>query len=197
MIIGLTGGIGSGKSTVADFMSVHGKVKVIKADHLVAEILKNDRVKEVLTRWWGDWILNGKEIERAKVATIVFNHKDQLDRLERYLHPIVGLRIKNELKDEDEYDLVVLDAPLLFESGLDKICDTTVFVDTSYDKRKQWVQKNRNWSENDLIKRESAQMPLDAKRSKSEWVLENVGNLVDLQDNVINLLSRVRLPFGF
>jgi dephospho-CoA kinase len=109
MIIGLSGGCGSGKSTVADIIAQQGfSTKTIKADHMIHDILKNERVKEVLTRWWGTWILSEGEIDHARIATIVFNHKDQLLRLERYMHPMVKLRIKKDLKDIDGFDFVLL-----------------------------------------------------------------------------------------
>ncbi len=79
---------------------------------------------------------------------------------------------------------------MLFESGLDKICDTTVFVDTPYSERKKRVEQHRNWSEDDLIKRESAQMPLDAKRAKSNHVLMNYGTLDDLDSDVKCLVAK-------
>jgi dephospho-CoA kinase len=185
MIIGLSGGCGSGKSTVADIIAQQGfSTKTIKADHMIHDILKNERVKEVLTRWWGTWILSEGEIDHARIATIVFNHKDQLLRLERYMHPMVKLRIKKDLKDIDGFDFVLLDAPLLFESGLDKICDATIFVDTPYEKRKQRVHETRGWSESDLINRESVQMPLEAKQSKCTWVIENHDDISELRQQL-------------
>ena len=143
-VIGLTGGIGAGKSAVARILHDLGCV-VFDADEAVREILSNDlEVRNILISWWGSGIMNDEgKVDRRRVAQLVFVDDGERERLEGLLHPMVEKR-RNQLWEDAGREAkqagrriaaFVIDAPLLFEAGLDGKCDVVIFVDASEELR--------------------------------------------------------------
>lgn len=179
MVIGLAGGIGAGKSAVAKVFAEGGAL-VIDSDKEAKDALDRPEVRGELIRWWGDRVLDATgRIDRKKVGEIVFSDPSQRERLERLVHPLVRAT-RNEMiarTDPRTTPAVIVDAPLLFEAGLDKECDAVVFVDTPRESRLKRVQATRGWDEAELTRREKAQLPLEAKRSRADVVIANDGTL--------------------
>lgn len=192
-VIGLVGGIGSGKSTVAQVFA-HMGCLVIDADGDARKALNREDVVKELVSWWGDDILgpDGKP-ERARIAEIVFKDPSQRARLEALVHPIVkGDRLLTIARARQEgRPAVVIDAPLLFEAGSDKDCDAVVFVDAPPDQRLTRVRA-RGWSGEELARREAAQLPLAEKRARSAVIIENSGSLETLQGLVRAALTKIQ-----
>ena len=175
IVIGLAGGVGSGKSTVARAFEELGCL-VSDSDRLARNALTNKDVIAELRGWWGDRVLDHEgRIDRRAVAGIVFHDSVQRDRLEALIHPMIRAS-RQELIDRAEHanaPAVIVDAPLLFEAGLDADCDAIVFVDAPRSVRLERVQRNRNWDERELDRREASQMGLDEKRRRSSHVVQN------------------------
>lgn len=191
--IGLTGGIGSGKSTVASMFQQLGCI-VANADENAKKGLQEQDIIEQLVAWWGDEILNENEnVDPAALAAIVFEDETQRLRLESLLHPHARKLQEEQFSTLDETTkALVIDAPLLIEVGLDEQCDAIVFVDASEKTRQNRVKMSRGWSNEEIIRREVAQLPLDKKREKADYVVTNEGDLDEVQHQVEQVLENIR-----
>lgn len=189
LVIGIMGGIGSGKSQVAAVLHELG-AEVINADILVHQILKLPEVKREITQLWGEHLVVAGEIDKKALAAIVFSQNpsstDALHRLESIIHPRVRERIEKRLKDSDR-EAVVIDAPLLWEGGLYRRCDVLIFVDTPLKIRQQRVASSRGWSPRDLITREQHQGDLAAKRKIAHYIVFNGGDLKETRKQVLGI----------
>jgi dephospho-CoA kinase len=191
-IIGLAGGIGSGKSAVADILARLGCV-VCNADSLAREALRQPEIRDEIVRWWGREVLDDAgEVDRPAVAAIVFGRPEERKRLESVVHPWVQSRRK-ALFEQAPADAraLVIDAPLLFEAGLDAECNAVIFVDADRARRLARVADRRGWDEHELSKREDSQLPLDDKRARSDYVISNNGDLQALAEQVRRTLNEI------
>jgi len=191
-IIGLTGGIGSGKSTVAGILAEHGCF-VVDSDRLARQALDELPIRDTLVSWWGSAILDADgRVDRSKVASIVFSSLDERKRLESIVHPwIEKHRLKLFESAPIETIALVIDAPLLIEAGLQTDCDAVLYVDTDREIRLARVANSRNWDEKELTRREVSQLPLDAKRSIADYIVENKGDHQALTENVCQILREI------
>lgn len=192
-VIGIVGGIGSGKSAAARAFEKLGCV-VSDSDQAVREVLARPEVAEELASWWGRGVLDDAgKVDRKRVAEIVFEDEYQRRRLEGLVHPLVRESREDLIAKAREQGAkgVVVDAPLLFEAGVDSECDAVVFVETPRSVRLERV-KSRGWDAQELDRRENAQMPLEEKRRRSDHVLVNHGALDELESRVANLLAAIR-----
>ena len=179
MIIGLTGGIASGKSTVSKYLA-EKDFKVYDADKIAKDISEKKSVQEEIILTFGNKILdkNGN-IDRKKLKEIVFENKEKLKRLNAIIHPKV-IDFYKELKEKKTDKVIIFDVPLLFESGIDKFCDKILVVISDYE-----IQLNRI-IERDKINRELAEKIIKSQLSneerikKADVVIENNSNLEDL-----------------
>lgn len=193
-VIGLVGGIGSGKSTVARAFAELGCL-VSDSDEAVRELLTKPDVIERLVSWWGEKILDAEgRINRSAVADVVFKDPEERIRLEGLIHPMLRQSRQDLIRRAiaDDAPGVIIDAPLLFEAGVDAECDTVVFVDTPMQIRLERVRETRNWDEEELDRRETAQMPVDEKRRRSDWTISNAGDKGELKSRVQGVLDAIR-----
>ncbi|MBM43602.1 MAG: dephospho-CoA kinase [Phycisphaerae bacterium] len=195
IIIGLAGGIGAGKSRVAAILREKGCV-VSDADALAKAMLDETSVREAIAGWWGDAVFDEDgHVDRAAVAERVFEHPEELKKLESLLHPLVERARKAEFEAAPEGTrALVIDAPLLFEAGLAEQCDAILFVDAPRSIRLERVVEARGWSPEELDRREDRQMPLDEKRARAHHVLQNHGGIDDLDEQVDRILEALLGP---
>lgn len=190
-VIGLVGGIGAGKSTVAEVMRERGCL-VIDADRDAKQALDRSDVAARLVEWWGVEILGADgKVDRARVSSIVFSDPEQRRRLESLVHPLVRADRDREIARAaaEGKRAVVIDAPLLFEAGSDRACDSIVFVDAPREVRLERV-KSRGWDESELAKREGAQLSLSEKQARCDQVIVNDGAVGSLAAKVDEVLDR-------
>jgi len=184
--IGIAGGIGAGKSLVAEELAFAGCV-VSDSDAQSREVLRQGAVRDELVRWWGKGILGSDgQVDRGRVGAIVFGDGAERKRLESLIHPMLvagrdALRAKAAATGALAF---VIDAPLLFEAGLDGECDAVIFVDSTREKRLRRVKSTRGWTEEELTNREAAQWPLDDKRKRCAYSVMNQGDRADVQRQV-------------
>lgn len=195
VIIGLAGGIGSGKSLVARTMGDLGAI-ILDADEAAHEILSEPDVIACLSDWWGPSVLTSDgRVDRRRVAEMVFGDGEKRRRLEALIHPRIFAKWAETLervrRDASIAPAVVIDAPLLFECGLDGECDTIVFVDVPEDVRAERVLRNRGWSSQEFRQRENNQKSLDIKREKADHIVENNSGVSDLRQRVESLFSTI------
>lgn len=175
-MIGLVGGIGAGKSTIAGMFKRLG-CGVIDADALTGQALERPEVKRRLEAWWGPTVLTAAgKVDRAVLAKKTFGNPAQLRRLEGLIHPLVHegrRRLRSRYVRDKRIKAIVEDVPLLVEKGLVGECDAVVYVRAGRAVRLARVVGSRGWSEKDLRSREKVQTPLDKKRRLADYVIDN------------------------
>jgi dephospho-CoA kinase len=189
-VIGLIGGIGSGKSQVAAALAAHGG-HVIRADQLGHEALRQPEVRDRVVRRWGPGLLDADgQIVRRKLGAIVFADPAQRRELEEVVFPWIGRAIRAEVaraQADPQIRFIVLDAAVMVEAGWHTVCDKIIFVDAPPDVRLRRVAA-RGWTAADLQAREKAQLPLTQKAIHADHSLENSGSLEQLHRQVEGLL---------
>ena len=175
-VLGIIGGIGSGKSLVSRGFEEHGAV-CINADALAHRALDDSGVKERIRARIGDDVFGpGGGIDRGLLGQRVFHAPEELEALEAIVHPWVETELVRELQraqSDASVELVVLDVPLLLETGLDRLCDRILFVDADEETRLTRVKQNRGWDLDELKRREKFQKPLKEKKMRADYRIEN------------------------
>lgn len=193
-IIGLSGGIGSGKSFVARCFGELG-CHVIDSDAQAKAAYASPAVRAALVDWWGaDALLPSGEPDRAFIARKVFADPVERRRLEQLLHPIINAARAAEMQRAAPDPAVlafVWDTPLLFEAGLAGQCDVLVFVGAPESLRDERVRATRGWGPGELRRRENSQWPLDRKREISDHVVSNAADAGQTRNQVRALFPRI------
>ena len=191
-VIGIAGGIGAGKTAVAKILAALGCV-VAHSDEAARAALEDPEIRETLLKWWGEAILDpAGRIDRSKLGRLVFASPEDRRRLEALTHPWIEARRRAQFAAAPpEAPALVIDAPLLFEAGLDAACDAVIFVDAPRPLRLHRVRETRGWSEAELRRREESQLPLDVKRSGADHVIRNDGDLSRLEARIRTTLRSI------
>ena len=175
-VIGLSGGIGSGKSTVAGELGKLG-AEVLDADRMVHALLREKRVAAKVARRFGRGVLDAEGgVDRKALGKIAFRSKASIRALEKLLHPAVIAATKKRiarLRRAKGAHVVVIDAPLLFEAKMDRLCDEVVFVDAPKRARAKRLKDTRGWTRATLDERERRQHALKSKRRNADVVIRN------------------------
>ena len=173
IVIGILGGIGSGKSTVSRMFEKLGALR-IDADEIAREVREQPDVAEKIKQTWEKEVLTDGQVDRKKLAEIAFSSRNELDRLNAIIHPEVISRIEKTIDSAGiSHKAVVLDAPLLAETGLDSACGTLIYVDAKSGTRKQRAVASKGLSAADFAIREKFQISLDKKQKMSHHVVDN------------------------
>ena len=189
IVIGVTGGVASGKSLVADMFRRLG-AKKIDGDQAGHVVLGRMDVREALRKRWGQDVMDSNgQIERAQVATIVFGPAprgpEELEFLEKLTHPEIYALLEEQVQAYRSagHPATVLDAAVMFKAGWDRLCDKIVFVDATRAIRRARARK-RGWSDEEFARREAAQEPLSLKRDRADAAINNSGPLAATQAQV-------------
>lgn len=200
-LVGLVGGIGSGKSTIARGLTQRIPVAILDADRSGHEALRQPQVKVALRQAFGDSIFDpSQEIQRSQLAALVFGSDDRArhnrQTLEQIVHPVIRADIRQQLQEVRErcqVQAALLDAPILLESGWKELCDTVVFIDTPLARRQQWTAAGRGWTPEELARREASQWSIARKRGESDFIVDNSGEVdvavAQLEKHVRDLIS--------
>ncbi len=196
LVIGVAGGIASGKSSAAKCFERLGAV-VLDADQIGHQVLCEPSVKQKIFKHWGDKVFKEEEVDRSALAEIVFESVVgfELDKLEQITHPIIGQRIADRLAqlESENVSAVVLDAPVMFKAGWDKFCDKIVFVNADLEVRRQRVAK-RGWTASQLSRREEQQVEIETKCSRATDQIDNVLSEQEFFSEIEALWHSWRLP---
>ncbi|MFT7669751.1 MAG: dephospho-CoA kinase [Planctomycetota bacterium] len=200
-VIGLLGGVASGKSAVAHFLA--GKLGVvISADGIAGEVLALDETAAWLRLEFGADVLTASgEPDREALGAVIFSDSEARERLESWIHPRVRERIAEGLEQAraNQRTPIVLDVPLLLEHedahGLTGECDFLVFIETDAKDRERRAQEHRGWSAGEVKRREQVQIPLSEKRNRAQHVIENKAGLAELEARVHEVLEAEQLPY--
>jgi len=189
-IIGLVGGIASGKSTVARLFAEERETTIVDADHLARHVLRQPAVRAALVRRFPDCVGDSGELDRESMARRVFRRPRELEALEAILHPPIRQAIRRAIA-RARTPYVVLDAPLLLETGLDAMCDAVVYVACDARTRRGRARKTRGWSEAEHRRRESRQWPMRRKRARAGHVVRNDGTPTGARRDVRRVLRAI------
>jgi dephospho-CoA kinase len=187
-VVGICGGIGSGKSAAARVFERLG-ARVADADRIAHELLSEPEVRALVRARFGEAVMAGGAVDRKALAAAVFGgsarHDEDRQALEAILHPRILGRIESELRraraETPPPPVFVIDAPLLTESPLRTMCDEIVYVDAPEDARLARTRVERNWTAEEHRAREKAQADLDRRRRAASRVLDNRGTVQDLE----------------
>ena len=193
LVIGILGGMGSGKSTVSAMFEKLGAT-LIDADRLAHEVLREPQIARKIRDTWGPGVLMDGTVDRKKLAEAVFSSQREIERLNAIVHPPVVGSIKETIarsRDTGKPDVVVVDAPLLMEAGLDEICDVLVFVEAGPEARKSRVLAGKGLPEAELERREKFQISLDKKGRKAHYTIDNSNSELSTFEQVSVLWSNL------
>ncbi|WP_396141892.1 dephospho-CoA kinase [Flavobacterium sp.] len=172
-IIGLTGGIGTGKTMVAEYFKSLG-IPVYIADKEARQLMTSDNIINALSNEFGKEILENGILNREKLAKLVFNDSKKLQKLNSIVHPEVKKHFENWVEKHKNYPFVVKEAAILFESGSYKYCDTIITVTAPLETRLQRVMKRDKTDRESVLKRIENQWTDEQRITKSNYVIHNL-----------------------
>ncbi|OXA94680.1 dephospho-CoA kinase [Flavobacterium oncorhynchi] len=186
-VIGLTGGIGSGKTTIAIFFKEKG-VPVYIADNEAKKVMQSIEIIDQIKSVFGETLFENNILNRAKLAEIVFNNADKLAQLNAIVHPAVKKDFENWLQQHKNDQYVVYEAAILFESGRYKECDYIVTVTAPIEVRIERVIKRDNTTREQVLSRMEMQWNDEKRISLSNFVINN-SNLKIANEEVVKILK--------
>lgn len=191
LVVGLIGGIGSGKSQVASAFARNG-ARIIAGDQLGQAALRDPDIRTRVASRWGDAVLDEHgEVNRRRLAEIVFADPAERKTLEAITHPWIRRHILADIAEarrDASVPLIVLDAAIMLEAGWSEVCDRLVYLEAPRALRLERVTRQRGWSEKEVEAREQAQLPLTEKVVRADHVLDNSASLEHLNRQVNDLL---------
>lgn len=194
--IGLSGGLGTGKSTVTQLLRGLGWT-VLDADQLAHEALMPhaETYKQVLQDFGQDLVGSDGNIDRKKLSLLVFGKPDQLEKLEKIVHPYVRARVKQErekLSLNSDIKAVFYDVPLLFEKNMQKDFDEVWVVACTPEIQRRRLREGRGWSDEEINRRLQHQLPINQKVKMADVVIDNNGDKAELLKNLeAKILTRL------
>lgn len=186
MLIGLTGGIGSGKSTVADIFNKYG-FPIIDSDKIARDVVEpNEEAWKKIVQYFGKGILNSdKTLDRKKLGEIIFQDPEKREELNQITHPIIISRILAEAEAlQKKYEHIIVDVPLLYESNSENLFDLIIVVYVDKSTQLQRVIERDKIGQALALAKIDAQLSLEIKKDKADFVLYNDGDLEKTKQQV-------------
>lgn len=189
-VIGLTGNIGCGKTTVAHMFEDLG-VEVIEADRIGHQLLEKEKIKKRVVSIFTESVLNGKgNISRKKLRNLVFKDKKKLELLNSILHPLMVKEIKKKIR-MSRSNLIVVDAAVLLEAGWDSLVDKILVVTTPYHTQLKRVKDQSDLSPVEIKGIMEAQFPQSEKIKRADFVIENDGSIDKTREQVRKIWEKL------
>lgn len=187
-IIGLTGGIGSGKSTVAKLLEKKGFPVYYSDDRAKSLMNENSVIISQLKEWYGDNVYLNQKLNRAMLAKAVFGHPKKLAELNALVHPVVFEDFAQWKKQYFSYPFVFKEAAILFESGSYKDCHWTLNVSAQEEIRVQRVLSRDKTTREDVLERMDRQWSDEQREARADFTIKNNGSLDDLKKQVTDFI---------
>jgi len=197
-VLGLTGAPAAGKSTAANFLALSG-CHVVDVDRLGHEALESESIRAAVAEAFGTGVLaDDGSIDRAALARVAFRDDASITQLERLVHPVVREHLASEIAAARTTSTraLVIDAALLFEGGLDALCDVTVTIDSPESVRIERARDYRQWEDGELERRQARQLSAEEKRERADHVLLNDGSMDRLRERTLELLHVIAPEAG-
>jgi dephospho-CoA kinase len=200
LIVGLTGGVASGKTAVSEVLREEG-ASIIDADQIARELVEPQRPawKELVKTFGKEILLGNGSIDRKKLAERVFADPKQRKRLDRILHPLITEEIDRrtrEIGQKNPEAIVVIDAPLLIEVGYHRRADKLIVVISSRTEQIERLKVRDGITSDEALRRISSQMPVEEKVKLADFVIQNEGSLAETREKakeVFRELKRIAL----
>ncbi|RRD39791.1 dephospho-CoA kinase [Leptotrichia sp. OH3620_COT-345] len=202
MIIGLTGGIGTGKSTVAEILRKKG-IPVVDTDIISREVILYPEVIEKVVENFGNEVLENtsanesgnfgkKKISRNKLGQIVFKDEKKVSILNSIMHPLIIKIMKERMESlKKTYKIIVVDVPLLFEINLEKEFDIILLIYSDKNTQVSRIMQRDKRTKKEALNIINSQMDIDEKKKKSDYIIKNSGNLEELNSEVEKFLENL------
>ena len=195
LVVGLIGGIGSGKSAVAAAFARQGAV-VVSGDVAGHEALQQPKIRQQVVQRWGQAMLDDRgEIDRRKLAAIVFNDPAERKTLEAMVFPWIERRLREQImaaKQDRRTPLIILDAAVMLEAGWDHGCNRLIYINVPREVRLRRLAE-RGWELSQIEAREKAQWPLEEKASRADAIIDNGGDRAETSRQVEALVGKWKL----
>lgn len=188
-IIGLTGGIASGKTTASQlFRSLN--IPIIDSDEIVSELWETDQ--EMIKKFETEFHMSTEDPEfKKKLAQLIFHDEQKRNQLNHLVHPYVFKKIEEKKKDLEQSELIIIDMPLLYESSYQSQCDLVCVVYINQETQRNRLMARDQLSLNEAIKRIHAQMSLEIKKDRADVVFDNSTSKEDLKKQIESFIERV------
>ena len=192
MILGLTGGIGTGKSTVAKMLR-EKNIPVVDTDSISKEIIEYPEIIEKIKAEISSKIFNNEnKLDRKKLSERVFENKDKLKKLNEIMHPVILKKMWEEVeKLKKDYKIIVVDIPLLFEINMENEVDKVLLIYSSKEIQIERIMNRDGRTREEAIKIINSQMPLYKKREKSDYIIQNNDSLEKLKKNLDKVVQKL------
>ncbi|MDR2949163.1 MAG: dephospho-CoA kinase [Prevotella sp.] len=190
--LGITGGIGSGKSTVSEIFSLCNVPVYIADIESKKLVVSSPVIREKLIQLFGEELYANGVLNKALLASHIFNDKNKLETVNTIIHPEVGNDFNKWIKNHSQYPIVAHEAAILFESGFDKMMDKIVMVYTPLEIRIQRTMLRDNISREKVLERIQNQMPDEEKAKLSDFVIVN-DNTISLIEQVTSIIKQLRI----
>lgn len=194
-LVGLTGGIASGKSTVAKILQSLGAA-IVNADDLAREVVEpgHEAWKEIVASFGADILQSDQTLDRQKLRTLIFNQPEARKRLESIIHPRVRALAEERIRDYAAagYPVAIYEVPLLFEGNLQEWLRPVILVACDVETQTARLQNRDHLTAADAEKHIAAQMSLKDKRRLADYVIENNGSLEDLERQTRQILEELK-----
>lgn len=191
-ILGLTGGIASGKSTVSAYLAQNGAL-IIDADLIARQVVakKSSGLKQIVAKFGGEILTASGELDRKKLGKLVFSNKELLKALTDITGPLIRAEILREIEaaKKAQVKLVVLDIPLLFETGYQTLCDKVMVVTIPSKLQLERVMKRDNLSAAEARKRIANQLPASKRNELADVLIDNSKSVAETYQQVLKWLK--------
>jgi len=192
-VIGLVGGVGAGKTTVAQMFAEEG-CRVVDADAIAHAVLEQADVKRQVREAFGEAVFSSDgEVDRDRLGREVFADAGRRETLERIVHPRILARMREEVEEAaaEAPPAVIIDAPLILEKGLAKWCDHLVYLKVAAEVRHRRLRQARGWSPSEIRQREASQISLKTKRGRADTTIDNAASPRHTHEQVRRVLARL------
>lgn len=194
-VLALTGGIATGKST-ADAFFKQKNIPVVDCDQIAHELMQPQKAswQAIKDNFGTEYVNADQTINRAKLGQLVFNNKTALNKLNQLTHPLIFDKTIQKIQDYQDHDLVVVDAPVYFEAGMDKkgIADGVLVISLPEKLQLERLKKRNNFTQAQAQARIASQMPLKEKAQKADFVIDNTGTIKELEDKLEQVLNKIK-----
>ena len=192
MILGLTGGIGTGKSTVANMLKEKG-IPVVDTDLISREVIEYPEIIEKIKLEISNEVFDfNNKLDRKKISEIVFENQEKLKKLNEIMHPEILKKMWDEVEElKKNHKIIVVDVPLLFEINMEKEVDKILLIYASKEIQLKRIMERDGRTREEAVKIISSQMPLYKKREKSHYIIQNNDSLEKLEKNLDKIVQKL------